>query len=290
MSQYSAVPLATITYLTKNGGELFRRSLTEVLAQEVDFKFEVVVVDSGSTDGTLEYLRDQPVRFYQIAPGEFNFGLTRDYAFSLAAGEILVTLSQDAIPVGKNWLRDMVEPFAYAALAVVQGCEATPVDRDVFYWEEIGMFYQTRDCRKWNEQHNGIGMSFTNCAIRRSVWRENQMGRVEMSEDRVFQRAIAGKGGKIFPQWTAQVYHAHDYPTVNALAKRCENEGMGHRYVANCYSLRDMLFDLFRPSAIYFWLRGVLTGQITSLPEMLFPMIRPLFVYKGNHFSRYYIG
>src|SRR6185369_16032418 len=181
---------ASIIYLTKNGGELFRRSLEAVLSQDVDFPIEVVAVDSGSTDGTLEYLQAQPVRLYRMPAEEFNFGLTRDYAFSLAEGEFIVSISQDAVPANHQWLRDLLAPFAYDAIAAVQGIDLLPDDRPVFYWDSVGMFYQTRDCRKWNERHHGIGLSFANCALRRSVWQENQIGRVAMSEDRVFQKRI----------------------------------------------------------------------------------------------------
>jgi rhamnosyltransferase len=280
---------ASIVYLTKNGGELFRRSLEAVLSQNAGFPFEVVVVDSGSTDGTLEYLQTRQVRLYQIPPEEFNFGLTRDYAFSLAEGEFIVSISQDAVPVDRHWLEDLLAPFAYDAIAAVQGIDLLPTDRPVFYWDAVGMFYQTRDCRKWNERYHGIGLSFANCAIRKSVWQNNLLGRVEMSEDRVFQRQITAKGYKAFIQWTANCYHSHEYNTVKELAKRCGNEGLGSRNVGIMYTTRDLLFDLLRPTAWYLWILGLLRGEIRSLPELLFPLIRPVSVFVGNRLLRGYL-
>ena len=97
-------PFVSIVYLTKNGGRLFKKSLEALFSQKVDFGFEVIAVDSGSTDGILDMMKNYPIRVYQIDPEEFNFGLMRDYGFSLARGEIIITLSQDAIPVGTGWL------------------------------------------------------------------------------------------------------------------------------------------------------------------------------------------
>lgn len=280
----------SIVYLTKNGGDLFRRSLAAVLAQEADFSFEVIIVDSGSTDGTFEYLQTQPVRLYQIPPEEFNFGLTRDYAFGLAGGEFIVSISQDAVPANRQWLSLLLAPFAYDAIAAVQGIDLLPPDRPVFYWDSVGMFYQTRDCRKWNERYHGIGLSFANCAVRKSVWSENRLGRVAMSEDRVFQKMITARGHQCFIQWGANCFHSHDYPRISLLATRCANEGLGYRNVGITYTVRDLVFDLLRPSCWYFWLMGLLRGRIGTLPEMLFPLVRPFAVFIGNRYCREYVG
>ena len=278
----------SIVYLTKNGGELFQRSLAAVLSQEVAFPFEVIVVDSGSTDGTVEFLRTQPVRLYQIPAEEFNFGLTRDYSFGLAEGEFIVSISQDAVPANRQWLRELLAPFAYDAIAAVQGIDLLPLDQPIFYWDKVGMFYQTRDCRKWNERYHGIGLSFANCALRRSVWEVNRFGRVAMSEDRVFQQRITAEGYLCFIQWTANCFHSHHYPTVAILVKRCANEGHGFRNVGIDYTVRDLLFDLLRPSVWYLWTVGLLRGPLRTLPELLFPLVRPLAVFAGNHFAREY--
>jgi len=279
----------SIIYLTKNGGDLFRQSLASVLSQELDLPFEVIAVDSGSTDGTVEYLQTQPVRLFRTPPSDFNFGLSRDYAFSLAEGKFIVSISQDAVPANRQWLRELLAPFAYDAIAVVQGIDLLPTDREVFYWDAVGMFYQTRDCRKWNERYHGIGISFANCALRRSVWQENRLGPVEMSEDRVFQQRITARGHQCFIQWSANCFHSHTYPKVSQLAKRCANEGLGYRNVGVTYTVRDLVFDLLRPTAWYLFLTGIFRGRIRSLPELLFPIIRPVAVFVGNRFSREFI-
>lgn len=280
---------ASIIYLTKNGGDLFRQSLAAVFVQNVDFPFEVVVVDSGSTDGTLEFLQDQQVRLQQIPAAEFNFGLTRDYAFGLAEGEFIVSISQDAVPADRQWLAQLLAPFAYGAIAAVQGIDRLPLDQPVFYWDSVGMFYQTRDCRKWNERYHGIGLSFANCALRKSVWEENRFGRVAMSEDRVFQKRITAKGYLCFIQWPANCFHSHRYPSVMALANRCANEGQGFRNVGVDYTARDLLFDLLRPTVWYLWTVGLLRGALRTLPELLFPLVRPLAVFVGNRFAKEYV-
>ena len=281
-------PYASVVYLTKNGGDLFRKSLETVCKQSVKFNYEIVAVDSGSTDGTLELLSDAPgVSVVTIPPERFNFGATRDYGFSLAKGDIIVTLSQDVVPADLNWLMHMVAPFADTYVAAVQGMDVTPVDQEVFYWYQNGLFYSTNDVRKWNKQHDGIGLSFTSCAIRRSVWCQYPIGRAEMNEDKVFQKHIAGKGFKFLYQPLARTYHAHMYD-CGSLAKRCKNEGMGWRYCGLEYTFWDMVADMFNFKRLASLILGIATGKVSRLAEVLFPIIRPLYLYLGNHFSHTY--
>lgn len=281
-------PRVSIIYLTKNGGELLKKSLSSVCSQSVDFSYEVIAIDSGSTDGTLELLCEHSVRLVQIPPCDFNFGLTRDYGFSLAQGEILVAISQDAIPVDGEWLSNLVKPFSDTSISVVQGIDVLPIDTQLFYWDKIGLFYYTRECLRWGQRYGGVGVSFTCCAIRRSVWEQNQIGRVPMSEDKLFQKCIVAKGHKIVFAENARNYHSHTY-TLTSLAKRCENEGLGWRVVGNNYSLCDMINDICNVKILKALHYGIKSRQISTIAEAFFPIIRPLFVYIGNNFTRDYV-
>lgn len=259
-----------------------RESLQAVLAQTTDFAFEVVAVDSGSTDGTLEFLQGQPVKIHTIPPESFNFGATRDLGFSLGQGEILVTLSQDAVPAGPDWLQNLCRPFVDPGVAAVQGKERPWAGRDVFFWSRVGLFNFTRESQRWRKAHQGVGLSFVNCAVRRSVWEANRLGPVAMSEDKVFQKRLAEQGHRIVRAPEAVVWHSHQYDR-ESLVKRCMNEGLGWRLVGVEYSGFDMLVDMCHP---FIWLGfayGLVTLRIRTAAELLFPWLRPYGLYKGNH-------
>jgi rhamnosyltransferase len=282
-------PFVSIVYLTRNGGHVFEKSLAAVFSQKVNFDFEVIVVDSESTDGTLEVLERYPIRVYKVTRDEFNFGLTRDYGFSLAKGVELVAISQDAVPVGPDWLKNMISPFANSSIMVVQGMEIVPADQNIFFWEKYRLFYYTRESRRWLKSNNNIGLSFTCCAIRRMAWQENPLGWAEMSEDKLFQRRISAKGYNIFLQREAKYYHAHMYNDISSLAKRCENEGLGWRIAGQRYSFPDLIMDIINPLMLAVLVYGLLTLQIRHWSELLFPLIRPTFVFKGNNFTKQYV-
>ena len=105
-------PRATVAILTFNGEIYLERILRDVLAQQLDGDFEVLVVDSGSTDSTLDIVRKFPsVRLHEIPNAEFGHGRTRNLAAQLARGTFIAYLTHDAIPASTQWLRELLQPF-----------------------------------------------------------------------------------------------------------------------------------------------------------------------------------
>lgn len=103
---------ATVALLTFNGEEFLEELLTAVFAQKTKKKFEVLVIDSGSKDRTLEVIDTFPkVRLHKIPNSEFGHGKTRNLAVELAESEFVLFLTQDAVPSYDGWLDSMIEPF-----------------------------------------------------------------------------------------------------------------------------------------------------------------------------------
>lgn len=107
---------ATVIIPTYNGEKYLDRLFKKVFEQEVDFRFDVFVIDSTSKDGTVDIIhkylsKHKNMTFEQIPTSDFGHGKTRNYAAREAKGEFVVFLSQDAIPAKKTWLYEMLKPF-----------------------------------------------------------------------------------------------------------------------------------------------------------------------------------
>ncbi|MDN5275175.1 MAG: Rhamnosyltransferase [Candidatus Saccharibacteria bacterium] len=107
---------ATIVIPTYNGQDHLRAIFVAIFKQKVDFDYEVLVIDSGSTDNTVDIIKKfeskhENIRFIEIPNSEYGHGKTRDYAAHEARGEIVVYISHDAIPAHPRWLYEMVKPF-----------------------------------------------------------------------------------------------------------------------------------------------------------------------------------
>lgn len=276
----------SIVYLTRNGGKLFEDSLRRVFEQEIDQPYEVICIDSGSKDSTMEVIKMFPVRLIQIVPSSFSFGPVRDFGFSKAQGDIIVTLSQDVVPCDEKWLYQLTKPFNDPNIAVVQGHDVRPQHDDIFFWEKVGYFYFTKETKKWIREY-GIGLSCSNMAIRKDVWLKCKFGDTPMSEDKALQVKLKGNGFKIVFAKDARAFHGHLYK-VGSLIKRCENEGLGWRYAGVNYSFFEMVYDLISVRKFLILLKGFLQRRISDLAEVLFPIIRPVWLYKGNHLTKSY--
>ncbi|OFV84875.1 MAG: hypothetical protein A2W26_11945 [Acidobacteria bacterium RBG_16_64_8] len=278
-----ARPDVTVAYLTKNGGAAFRRSIESTLGQRTQASFEVLVVDSGSTDGTPEWAQTRGARVVRIEPSQFNYGATKNLAVRESRGEYIVFLSQDNIPATDSWLESLLRRFRNGAL-VVQGPALS--EPDGYFWWSRGGFFYTRETRRWLREF-GIGLSSCNLAIRRDVLERVPFRSVPMNEDKVLQRDLRAVGIETIEAPDAPILHTHTYGP-RALTMRLRNEGLGWRSANVRYSIVDLLADSVSPQM---WARtwaGVLRGQIHRPHEFLFPLLRPLMIYKGLHFTSVY--
>ena len=101
---------ASVIIPTKNPGPQFRNVLEAVLEQQTPWEFEILVIDSGSSDGTVEYVKTKTdVNLHQIPANEFGHGGTRNLGISLTSGEFAVMITHDALPANKSWLLELVK-------------------------------------------------------------------------------------------------------------------------------------------------------------------------------------
>ena len=105
-------PLASIIIVARDEEKNLHRCLAGVRAQEMDFEYEVVVVDAGSLDRTAEVARSFGARVIGIRAEEFQHGRTRQMASEAVQGEYLVYLVADAVPADRQWLQELIAAVA----------------------------------------------------------------------------------------------------------------------------------------------------------------------------------
>src|SRR6266513_465695 len=160
---------------TMNGGKWIGDCLEAVHLQKGVGPIEVVLVDSGSTDTTLDIARRYPVRIIKIPAQDFHHARTRNYAATLTTGKYLVFLSQDAIPATYTWLSAMLHNFEDRTVGAVYGKQVPKAGSTEERHDALNAMYGTERLVKNPSSKHILGYRYyhfsdVTAAIRRAVW------------------------------------------------------------------------------------------------------------------------
>lgn len=145
------------------------RSLEKIFAQEIDIPYEVIIVDSGSTDRTVEIARQYPVRLFRMSPESFTFGYALNFGIDKAAGDIIVNISAHCIPVNEKWLAALIKPIREGRADAVYGRQL-PV-KGINPFEEVSLNKHFPEVEK---KGGRVPFSNANCAFSKRLWYERR--------------------------------------------------------------------------------------------------------------------
>jgi rhamnosyltransferase len=217
----------SIVIPVKNGGGDLARCFDGIAAQVVGEEVEIVVIDSGSTDGSVQEARERGAIVREIPAHEFSHGASRNLGASLASGELLVFISQDAYPVDELWLEHLTGPLREEEPLVggIYGRQlphagARPPER---YF--LDFLYGSEPRRQRAADTHELTMQTTlfsnvNAAMPRSLWeRFPFVEDIIMSEDQDWCRRVLLAGFTVVYEPAAAVRHSHNYTLAGAFRR-----------------------------------------------------------------------
>lgn len=224
-------PGVSVIVPVRDGARYLAELLDAVAAEGPD---EVIIVDSGSRDGSPEIARAAGARVIEIDPADFGHGRTRNLAAEEATGDVLAFLTQDATPV-PGWLAAHLEALELdPRVGVSFGPHLPRPDTSPMIARELteffGSFSPTGEPVLQGDGDEPF-LSNVNACYRRACWEEIRFRDVAYSEDQAFGRdALAAGWLKVYHP-SAAVLHAHDYGPVE-FARRYFDEYRGLRETA----------------------------------------------------------
>lgn len=247
----------SIILLTYNGDTYLSEVLASIFAQETRFSYEVIAIDSGSFDRTLEILKNFPVRIAQIPNQEFGHGRTRNFGVQSTVGRYVVFLTQDATPASANWLENLVRPLvedqrvagSYSRQLPRPDCNPSEA-RDI----DIGAgplsiikrvdFQDPAQAETYKAQVSRF-ISFSNVSscIRRDVWEKLPFSEtIVMVEDQEWCKRVIESGYWVIYEAAAAVYHSHNH-SLKMIYKRHFDYGVSLKeFVPLNLTFKSVLF------------------------------------------------
>lgn len=241
--------MISVVMPVKDGGPDLARCLEALDRQAVDEEVEVVVVDSGSTDGSVALARQHGAAVHEVAPDRFNHGAARNLGAGAARGDVLVFTVQDAVAADDRWLASLVAPLrADPAIGGVYGRQLPhPGARPPEVWF-LNFVYGPAPRRQAARTPDQLSMDETmfsnvNSAMRRSAWEPLRFAEdIIMSEDHDWVRRALLEGWTIAYEPRAAVRHSHPYTMADAFRRFFDSGASADRaYLAGQEHARAVL-------------------------------------------------
>ena len=206
-------PLASIILRSFNEAWALRGTL-EALKSQSYSNWELIVIDSGSTDGSVDLIRAAgPAHFVQIQPHEYNPSRVMNHGMRLARGNACIFLNADATPQGTNWLGPLVQALLDPQVAAVFGRQIPRPDcQAVYACDYDRCFGPNRESKRWDHF-----FSMVSSGLRKDIWAgRGFLEKLQYAEDDEYTRWAKAKGYKVIYCEESVVMHSHNYTAAQA--------------------------------------------------------------------------
>jgi glycosyltransferase involved in cell wall biosynthesis len=218
----------SIVLRVKNEGKTLDKVLTSVKEQEFKGELEIVIVDSGSTDNSLNIARSHGCRIVKIAPEDFSWGYALNLGAQKAEGDFIIYLSGHCVPVNNKWLEELLRPFddplvggVYSRNVPIPGVDPFEAVELVYFWFSPGELTPVE------------ADSFSNaaCALRKKCWDKVKFDEILLfCEDGEWAMRAKNAGWQIIYNPASCVYHSHPVKV----------ETIYKRWFCRCYAAKEI--------------------------------------------------
>jgi glycosyltransferase involved in cell wall biosynthesis len=201
--------------------------LLEGIRQQTLKDVEVILVDSGSTDGTVSVAESFGAKVVRIRPDEFTFGRSLNYGIQAATHELIVFASAHIYPVYPDWLETLLRPFQDSQIALTYGKQR---GYEGSKYSEHQIFHQWYPDISKPKQETAF-CNNANAAIRKSLWEKNPYDETLTGlEDLAWAKWATQQGHAIAYAAEAEIIHIHN-ETPHGVYNRYRREAMALRKI-----------------------------------------------------------
>ena len=248
-------------------------------------EIETIVVDSGSTDGTLELAKAAGAKIVHIRKEDFSFGRSLNIGCDAANGDVLVFVSGHCIPVEENWIARLVAPLGQQGIVYSYGRQ---LGTDKTRFSECQIFAKYFPPESGIPQE-GFFCNNANSALLKRIWQDNRFDE-ELTglEDMYLAKRLVEQNHKIAYAADAAVYHIHN-ESWRQVRRRFEREAISLQKIMPDIHLT--VLDVLRYSTSAILMDFGLALQQGKLCKVAGEVVRYRIAqfrgsYRGNHEHR----
>ncbi|MBT9595622.1 MAG: glycosyltransferase [Vitreoscilla sp.] len=277
---------ASIVIRTLNEGRYLGQLLEGIRRQRLDgLEVETVVIDSGSTDGTLQIAQEHGCVITHIRREDFSFGRSLNMGCEAASGDIFVFVSGHCVPCDDHWLRQLCEPIVGGAAEYTYGRQVGGPESRFSECRIFEKYYPTAS----HIPQSGFFSNNANSALAREAWAAHRFDEdLTGLEDMELAKRISQAGGRIGYVAEAAVYHFH-HETWPQVKRRFEREAIALQRIMPQIHVSPLDLVRYVTSSILHDLRharragrsAALAGEIAR-----YRIAQYLGSYTGNHQHR----
>ena len=213
-------------------------------------------IDSGSSDATVTCLRDHGFAVQSIEQREFNHGTTRDLAISQVDADVVLLLTQDAIPADDEWLPRLVEVYDYPKVGAAYCRQIPRSDCNPFIAQRLSEWVAGKTelvVQEVEGEDEFVALeplerlqrsAYDNVAgsVRRSVWQKHPFGYRRFGEDVAFGKRLLLAGQRIVFQPQSAVIHSHNRsPKAEGKRIYCDHQNLKDLFGVHLLPTRQQL-------------------------------------------------
>jgi glycosyltransferase involved in cell wall biosynthesis len=278
--------LSSIIIRTYNESRYLPELLREIEAQTIPSpEREVIVVDSGSTDGTLEIATQRGARIVRIEPEQFSFGRSLNLGCAAARGKHLVFISGHCVPASRDWLSGMIEPLEDGRAELAYGRQIGGPETKFSEHELLLKYFPPA-------RSESLGKFFcnnANAAVPRTVWEELQFDEsLTGLEDMAFGKRLVEAGRRIEYVPSAAVFHYH-HESWRKIKRRYEREAIAlQKIMPEVHVEIGDALRYFAAGVLGDWAKALARGTFCRhAPEIIaFRFCQYYGSWRGNHIHR----
>ena len=270
----------SIIVRTYNEEKHIKKLLYGIKNQNIQKKYEIIIVDSGSTDRTIQFALEFDVKIINIKKEEFSFGKAINLGCKEAKGELLVFASAHVYPVYNDWISNLINPFSDKKIAYTYGRQIG---------NEHTKFSENMIFKKWFPTESLLLQSSPFCnnansCLRKAIWEKYNFDEKITGLEDINLASILIKNG-LFLSYVAEavIVHVHD-ESYNNIYNRYKREAIAMKKIFPNTRFTFFTFLYLFVSNVYYDTRNLIQNKYS------YSLFKSIIKFRFMQFYATYVG